>query len=69
VKKTHAKGIRIQAKTLKCKNGENLKFMADQRSLQQSSELAKADITTQYEVTTANCSKNWPKYKLKGAAT
>jgi hypothetical protein len=40
VNKTQAKGIKIQAKTAKCKNGENLKFMADQGSLQQSTELA-----------------------------
>jgi hypothetical protein len=40
VKKTQAKGIRIQAKTAKCKNGENRKFMADSGSMQQSSKLA-----------------------------
>jgi hypothetical protein len=38
--KTQAKGIRIQAKTAKCKNGENLKFMADSGSMQQFSKLA-----------------------------
>ncbi len=39
-KKTQAKGIKIQAKSAKWRNGENLKIMADQDSLQQSSELA-----------------------------
>jgi hypothetical protein len=38
--KTQAKGIRIQAKTAKCKNGENLKFMADSGSMQQFSKIA-----------------------------
>jgi hypothetical protein len=40
--------MRIQAKTAKYKNGENLKFMADSGSMQQSSKLA--DIATQYEL-------------------
>ena len=40
--------MRIQAKTAKCKNGENLKFMADSGSMHRSSKLA--DIATQYEL-------------------